>query len=159
MGGLMGASRALVAAGGGGGLAGGGGGGHVRHPADCGTVVVFVVGGVSPAELREVRGGDEGARGSFRRRMSKKEVREGPSFPSRGKRCEEVAGNRGPCGWGLGTRKGPMAWSGRVEWSTGKSHAHTHVVVLATTWLETPETHVKECRAWCVPYSVQNPTS
>ncbi|KAG2423910.1 hypothetical protein HXX76_014963 [Chlamydomonas incerta] len=47
LGGLMGASRALVA--------GGGGGGGARHPAECGTVVVFVVGGVSPAEMREVR--------------------------------------------------------------------------------------------------------
>ncbi|GLC33675.1 hypothetical protein PLESTB_000102500 [Pleodorina starrii] len=57
LGGLMGASRALVgrAAGGGGGGLAGSGSGSGPLPADFGTVVVFVVGGVSPAEVREVR--------------------------------------------------------------------------------------------------------
>ncbi|EFJ44105.1 hypothetical protein VOLCADRAFT_95747 [Volvox carteri f. nagariensis] len=48
LGGLMGASRALV--GRAGGQAGGG-----QLPADYGTVLVFVVGGISAAEVREVR--------------------------------------------------------------------------------------------------------
>ncbi|KAG2500834.1 hypothetical protein HYH03_001596 [Edaphochlamys debaryana] len=47
LGGLMGASRALVGA--------GRGGGAGPHPADFGTVIVFVVGGLSPAEVREAR--------------------------------------------------------------------------------------------------------
>ncbi|GIM07014.1 hypothetical protein Vretimale_11219 [Volvox reticuliferus] len=49
LGGLMGASRALVGRAGGQSAAGG------QLPADCGTVLVFVVGGISAVEVREVR--------------------------------------------------------------------------------------------------------
>ncbi|GLI59819.1 hypothetical protein VaNZ11_001786 [Volvox africanus] len=49
LGGLMGASRVLVGRAGGQAAAGG------PLPADCGTVLVFVMGGISAAEVREVR--------------------------------------------------------------------------------------------------------
>lgn len=49
LGGLMGGARALV----GGGIMGGGAGG-AAHPGDFGVLLVFVVGGISWQEVREV---------------------------------------------------------------------------------------------------------
>ncbi len=50
LGGLMGGARALV----GGGIMGGGPGGAAAHPGDFGVLLVFVVGGISWQEVREV---------------------------------------------------------------------------------------------------------
>lgn len=64
LGGLMGGARALV----GGGIMGGGAGG-AAHPGDFGVLLVFVVGGISWQEVREVRSEVENHVGSPKPRV------------------------------------------------------------------------------------------